>query len=575
MRILTPQQEELLQKERQCLTDLRVALAKFGATDEDNKALAESISQLDDLFLLVVVGEFNAGKSAFINALLGQSLLKEGVTPTTTQITLLRYGPASESIAIGEHQQLQKLPIEWLADISIVDTPGTNAIIRSHEVITAQFIPRSDLVIFITSADRPFTESERTFMEQIRNWGKKVVIVINKIDILQSQDELDQVCNFVAANARNLLGITPELFPVSARLALRAKQGESSCWEPSNFEALENFIRQTLDETSRLNLKLLNPLGVGSHLVDRYLGFIRNRLDLLRDDLSVLSDVEAQLTVYRSDMYRDFDFRMADMENALMEMEQRGQDFFDETFRLARVIDLFNKERIQHEFEQKVVGNVPLLIESKANELVDWLVDTDLRQWKAVNDHLADRRRAYQDRIVGDAGPGNFQFDRERLVEGVARQAQRVVDTYDKTAEAQAIASGARDAVAASAVLEIGAVSLGTIIAVVASTAAADITGVLLASLLAALGIFIIPAKRKAAKAEMRTKVMALREQLTNALRTQFEKEIERSLSRINEAIAPYTRFVRAERDKLSTAQSEFEWFKGEINRIKQAIDNG
>ena len=87
-------------------------------------------------------------------------------------------------------------------------------------------MPRSDLVLFVTSADRPFTETERAFLEQVRGWGKKVVIVINKIDILESAAEVDEVRAFVADNARTLLGFSPEIFPVSARLALRAKQGD-------------------------------------------------------------------------------------------------------------------------------------------------------------------------------------------------------------------------------------------------------------------------------------------------------------------------------------------------------------
>ena len=185
MRILSDQEETLLKHERQVLNDLRIALVRFNAVDDDQKTLAQSIQQLDELFLLVVVGEFNSGKSAFINALLGQKLLKEGVTPTTTQINILRYGEHQERIVVNEQQHILTLPIEWLAEISIVDTPGTNAIIRTHEAITSQFVPRSDLVLFVTSSDRPFTESERAFLERIRDWGKKVVIVINKIDILE------------------------------------------------------------------------------------------------------------------------------------------------------------------------------------------------------------------------------------------------------------------------------------------------------------------------------------------------------------------------------------------------------
>ena len=66
-------------------------------------------------------------------------------------------------------------------------------------------------------------------------------------------------------------------------------------------------------------------------------------------------------------------------------------------------------------------------------DLIDWMVELDLRQWQAVTEHLAGRRREHQDRIVGDMGPGSFQYDRERLIDAVAREARRVVEGYDKT----------------------------------------------------------------------------------------------------------------------------------------------
>jgi small GTP-binding protein len=573
MRILTDKQEKLLVDSRQTLNDLRASLVQFGATSEDQDTLARSIEQLDDLFLLVVVGEFNSGKSAFINALLGQKVLKEGVTPTTTQINVLRHGDAQERQVQNENLHTITAPVDLLQEISIVDTPGTNAIIREHETITSQFVPRSDLVLFVTSADRPYTESERTFLEQIRAWGKKVVIVLNKIDLFQEEDDLVKVERFIAENAHTLFGFTPEIFPVSARQALQAKLGTPSIWEISRFEPLEAYIRDTLDETGRLRLKFLNPLGVGAHLVEKYLGVTTSRLELLSDDFTTLNDVESQLEVYKEDMHRDFNYRMSDIENVLFEMEQRGSDYFDETLRVGRVFDLVNRSRIQREFESRVVADVPAVIERKVNELIDWLVDSDLRQWQAVTEHLAERRRVHKERIVGEAMMGTFHYDRERLIEGVGRQAQRVVETYDKTLEAQKIADGAQTAVAALAAVEVGAVGLGTIVAVLATTAAADVTGILLASVLAALGFFVIPAKRRHAKNELRQKIGELRQSLISTLRSQFEREIERSLQNINEAIAPYTRFVRAERDKLNEAQSSLKGEQDELERLKVRVD--
>ncbi|MCZ7553855.1 MAG: hypothetical protein B6D39_03460 [Anaerolineae bacterium UTCFX2] len=572
MKILSSDQEVLLAGERRLLNELLVALVEFPAAPEDRQALLDSIAQLDDLFLLVIVGEYNGGKSAFINALLGGAFLTEGVTPTTAQINILRYGDSQSRKLENENQLLLTLPVELLKEISIVDTPGTNAIIRTHETITTDFIPRSDLVLFVTSADRPFTESERLFMERIRNWGKKILVVVNKIDILQSEQEILQVLEFVNENSRLLLGVSPEIFPISARQALASKSGKPELWTESRFEPLEDYIRNTLDETSRVQIKLLNPLGVGLHIADRYLTIVTNRLETLQDDVEMLADVEKQMALYKEDMQRDFKYRMADIENLLYEMEKRGLDYFEDTFRLKRVFDLLSKERIQTEFENKVIADMPTQIDNKVNDLVDWLVESDLRQWQAVNEHLAERRRAHQGRIVGDLGPGSFEYDRERFMDAVGRQAQQVIDTYDKVDEARQIAEGAQEAVAASAVLEVGAIGLGALVAVLASTAAADVTGILLATFIAALGLVIIPARRKLAKNELSAKLRELRDRLIETLEGQFQKEIDRSVQRIDNATSPYTRFVRAEQQNLTEYQDKLQDFKLKLARLKDEI---
>jgi small GTP-binding protein len=574
MGVLKKEQQALLNEERRIMNDLQMALVKFDGESEDEESLRHSIQQLDELFLVVVVGEFNSGKSAVINALLGQRVLEEGVTPTTTQIHQIRYGKAPEKSLLGDDQTVLTYPIEFLSEMTIVDTPGTNAIIRKHETITTHFVPRSDLVLFVTSADRTFTESERVFLERIRDWGKKVVFVVNKIDILESDQEVAQVESYVRENAHLLLGVLAETFPISARAALRAKQGESGLWEKSRFASFERYIHNTLDESSRLLLKLLNPLGVGSHLVDKYLKKVDSRMVFLKTDFDLLADVEKQLAVYKEDMHHNFSFRMGDIEKILFEMEKRGQVFFDETFRLGRVFDLLSKARVQQEFERQVVADAPQRIEGKVNDLIDWMVELDLRQWQAVTEHLSGRRREHKDRIMGDVGPGSFQYDRERLIEAVGREARRVVESYDKTQESKTIAEHARLAVTASAALGAGALGLGALVTALATTAAADVTGVVMAGVIATLGLFIIPAKRRQGKTKLNEKIAGIRTQLIQTLRGQFEKEINHSIERIQEAIAPYTRFVRAEREKMLEMEGRCKHLKLEIDQLKGKLEN-
>ena len=554
--VLPPDLEQDLSRGRRLLAELQAAMNRFGAAEPDQSALVSSIRQLDELFLLVVVGEFNAGKSAFINALVGQPVLREGVTPTTARIHLLKYGEVVGHDSEADGIATTTAPVELLREVRIVDTPGTNAIIREHERLTTDFVPRADLVLFVTSADRPFTETERAFIESIRGWGKKIVIVVNKVDIFATQQELDEVLSFVRSAAQRLFSFSPEVFPVSARLALRATRGDPSLWAASGFEALERYIITTLDERGRFHLKLANPLGVGQALAARDATMADERLTLLNEDVSVLEDIDRQLAVYRDDLARGFELRMTAVEKVLLDMEQRGHAFFEDTLRLGRLMDLLNRARVQKEFEQRVIGDAPRQIERKVSELIDWLIDQDFRQWQAVTATLGGRSTNHRGRMLGTPEVGTFHADRTQLIESVGGEAQRVVDTYDKEREASAIAEQARTAVTTTAAAGGAALGLGTLVTLAASSAAADVTGILLASLVAMMGFLVIPARRRKAKREMQEKVSQLRARLAHALRVEFERARDRGRTRIDDAVAPYSRFVRAERERWTEAKS-------------------
>jgi small GTP-binding protein len=572
-RVLAPAAEQQLADTRGLLTDLRETLARL-ATEKDARTLSTAVTQLDDFFLLVVVGEFNAGKSAFVNALVGEQVLDEGVTPTTSRIHLLRYGERASSELSPSGVQIVTTPVDLLRDVHIVDTPGTNAIIREHEQLTNDFVPRSDLVLFVTSADRPFTETERQFLETIRDWGKKIVLILNKVDIFERPGELENVMAFVRQAATQLLGTAPEIFPVSARLAWRAKHGDPSRWAASRFEALERYIRDTLDDRSRFELKISNALGVGDALARRYLLIAEERAAWLTDDIAALEDVDRQLAAYREDLSRGFELRMTSIEKVLLEMEARGHQYFEDTLRITRVADLLNRARVQREFEERVVADVPQQVERRVTDLIDWLVEQDLAQWQAVTARLAARQREHGERILGASSEdvGSFIADRARLLDSVGREAQRVVDSYDRRRESEAIADEARLSVAATAAVSAGALGLGAIVAVATTTAVADVTGILMTGVVAALGFLILPARRRRARADLREKMANLRERLVRALRVEFERAQERSAQRLSEATAPYARFVRAEQTRWDGLRSHLTTLRERISSIAARV---
>ena len=571
-RVLAPELQDQLNRARHLLAELQDSLARFGVGEADLHALTTSIQQLEEIFLLVVVGEFNSGKSAFINALVGDTVLQEGVTPTTAQIHLLKKGDKTTLPSTAAGIRVVNAPSELLDAVHIVDTPGTNAIIREHERLTTDFIPRADVVLFVTSAERPFTETERAFLASIRDWGKKIVIVINKVDIFERGEDLEEVRAFVADAARSLLGITPEIFSVSARLAQSAKHGNPHVWAASGFEPLERFIRETLDERNRFRLKLANPLGVGHAIADRYAIIARERLQLLKDDVMQLEDIERQLEVYRGDLQAGFALRMTAVEQVLVEMEARGHAFFEDTLRIGRLFDLMNRARVQKEFEDRVVIEAPQQIERRVMDMIDWLVDQDFRQWQAITTRLVERSREHKDRLLGAPEVGSFYSDRARLTDSVGREAQRVVDTYDKRREAAAIADQARIAVTTAAAAGGAAVGLGTLVTIAASTAAADVTGLLMAGVVATLGLLIIPARRRRAKREMQLKVTELRQRLVAALRIEFERAQEQSAARIAHSVDPYRRFIRAEDSRWGEALTRLSALRDEARAFRRDL---
>ena len=223
--MLTDEQSQFLRDEKEGLSNILLQLAEIDAPKDALAALQRAIIQLDELFLLVVVGEFNAGKSALINAILGEKVLPEGVTPTTSRVTFIKWGEQKTEQVVDEGFTIVTYPLPLLKELNIVDSPGTNAIIRQHERLTEEYVPRSDLVLFTTSADRPMTESEKQFLERILAWGKKVVFVLNKTDIFEDEAALQEVRSFILKHASSILGDSPNLFPVSARLAQRSYYG--------------------------------------------------------------------------------------------------------------------------------------------------------------------------------------------------------------------------------------------------------------------------------------------------------------------------------------------------------------
>ena len=278
------------------LTDISTALVEMGeSAQEDRQRLLDVAQDLREMFFLVVViGEFNAGKSSFINALLGEELLPVGVTPTTETIELIRYGDVANRKPSAREDGIR----EWMhpntgaPGVALVDTPGTGSVFHKHEKTAKAFLHRSDLVIFVISAKRALAETERLYLELAKDYGKKVILVVNQIDLLSPQ-ERTEVRRFVERQVEELLDLRPLIFMVSAKEALNAQRSGTA--DGGGIDAVRAHLRGVLSEAPPTKQKLIAQLDMADRIASKYAEMVTGRADLVRVDTAKVRDVQSEL----------------------------------------------------------------------------------------------------------------------------------------------------------------------------------------------------------------------------------------------------------------------------------------
>ena len=281
------------------LRDLLKLADRVGAKTLGARLGTDLVQKLEaDLFNLVVVGEFNHGKTTFVNALLGANILPVGVTPTTAVIHHLEYAQdpraevvyesgqrvslpfeqvklfsvggekapqhslgATESAAPAGPSEVKHLEVGYPAEllrerVALVDTPGVNDLSLQRADITYSYIPRSDAVLFLLDAGQPLKESERVFLHDklLGQSRDKIVFVVTKRDIWDEAEQKEAL-TYIRTELAKLVK-SPVVFAVSAERALEGDAAGSGM--PELLAHLTKFLAE-----ERGRILLDNALGEG------------------------------------------------------------------------------------------------------------------------------------------------------------------------------------------------------------------------------------------------------------------------------------------------------------------------
>jgi small GTP-binding protein len=298
------------------------------ATDLGMATLATDLTRTripklqEERFALVVLGEFNHGKSTFVNALCGAAILPAGITPTTATINHLVWAekPRAKAhltddtekevdpksladwvtIEGREASHVKYVEIGWPAEIlkekvTLVDTPGVNDINEQRAEITYSYIPRADAVVFLLDGAQVLKQSERAFLEQriLRRSKDKLIFVLGKIDLL-APDEREEALRYCREHLGQIV-VEPNIFPISAKRALSTDENQRKA---SGMQPLLDYLQKYLAE-ERSRVLLDNAVADGL----RTCGYVKQNLGIKRRSLSLaLGELEQRIMRVRQQL---------------------------------------------------------------------------------------------------------------------------------------------------------------------------------------------------------------------------------------------------------------------------------
>lgn len=281
-----------LQRYRVAIAQLLNQLESF-ARSIDNGPLVKTIGNLQENinqpFLFVVIGEVKAGKSSFINALLGSGEICEvGADPRTNRVAKIVYSEDSgysRDIKPGELREIGR-PVPILKQFTIVDTPGTNSPFQQHEDITKAFIPNSDLVVFVFFSKNPYTNTAWSLVDFAhREWKKPVIFVLQQAD-LADEVELQASRQYIEEEAKKRQILLPQVFATSAKQAVNGGGG---------FEPVQDFVRDTITGGRGYQLKLASNIGSVEQIVTRLSQDMQLIQQQLTTDEAVVANIRQRL----------------------------------------------------------------------------------------------------------------------------------------------------------------------------------------------------------------------------------------------------------------------------------------
>lgn len=574
-------------------------------------ALLETLTQVDDLqnelieqlrdaifhadhpFLLTLVGPFSSGKSTVINALLGEKVLEAGPIPTTDHIAILRHGDSLQHSRSGSVTTVFH-PSELLERVSLVDTPGLESVFEKHDELTRKFLHRADIVFLVMIATQVLTASDLAFIQALREYGKRMMIIVNQIDVLEQEDR-NTVREFVRDQSRMHLGMEPVIWLVSAKQALNAQAEalrDEILWDESGFADIEEYLIETLDDEQRVLQKLETPLQVARNVISAALGHVQSAQSTLTEHRKTLDNIRAQIDASERERRKIVAATQDEVNKTWEKATQNGISAIEELFQIQRALgqsiagmfEIIGLGAIMRRFRNKshaeetflryevreTIQEIPEItntlgpsLEGRDQEEIDQLVEYTRQRVKQLPDTL-------QNKIIGSVRTP-MSYNRKALRDIRSDLEDMVIQAGNF--ETKGIDRALRSTIILMAVW----IFVSMLIAILSITgtilmANSGALNAILILVLIILGMALLPLRGIFIRFRYRNHMNDLRDRYQKVLSKAADKQIAYGTQLRQDVTAPFTRLISTQNEAVNQLKQDLERHQSDIIGLQHKL---
>ncbi len=583
---------------REQYEELNKLLTTLGRVDElpDTylEQVRDAVFHADHPFLLTMVGPFSSGKSSVINALLGQAVLDVGPVPTTDHIAILRHGPTLQKSRTGNLSTIF-YPAELLQRLSLVDTPGLESVFEKHDELTQKFLHRADIVFLVMIATQVLTAKDLAFMQSLKEYGKRMVIIVNQIDVLEPEDR-EAVRDFAEKQSRLHLGIESTIWLVSAKQALTAYSPDAPrdeiIWDESGLAEVEEYLEETLDDARRVHQKLETPLQVTRNAITAAIEQVREAQAALNSHSKAAENIQSQIDASTRDRENLVQKSITDIRKEWNEATSHGCEAIEELFQVSRGLgqsfagmfeiiglgilirrfrrrsqgqEAFERHQVREALQRipEIANRIGPSIEGRDQEEIDQLVDYTRQQMDNLPAPL-------QNKVIGKV-QSPMSYDRKAL-----RDIRNDLDSLITKAghfQTERVDRALRGTVVMMAFWMFVVIIMAILIATGAIFSnGSGLLNLVIIIVMLFLGFALLPIRGWMIKANYQRRMDDLYDEYQDILQRAATKQIAYGTQLRHDVVSPFTRLITTQTDQTNQLKHDLEAHEQTVVGLQQKL---